>query len=357
MSENIIRKGITEELLSRDGRFCIDSDTCRYYRGKSVLVTGGGGSIGSELCRSLAGCGVSRLVIFDIYENCAYELYDELSSAYDTEINVEIGSVQDVSCLRALFQKYRFDVIFHAAAHKHVPLMEECASEAVKNNIFGTYNLCCETERAGCEKFILISTDKAVNPRSVMGATKRFCEMIAGSRRDSAVSFSSVRFGNVLGSAGSILPLIEKQIERGGPVRLTDRRMKRYFMTPSEAAGLVMAAGSFGKGGELYVLDMGEQVNMYELVCRLIRSKGLEPEKDVAIEEIGIRPGEKLSEELLYNDRQTKTRHGRIFVENEEQYTREQIEERLCILKGAVATEDNDAVKAALRRTIAEYIG
>lgn len=356
MTDKLRMRELSEKLLGRESGGVVDGESLACYKGKTVLVTGGGGSIGSELCRRLCRCFVGKLVIFDIYENCAFELLDELSASFgNIPVFVEIGSVADKACVERLFQKYDFDTVFHAAAHKHVPLMEECCAEAVKNNIFGTRIIFEAAEKAGCERVILISTDKAVNPVSVMGATKRFCEMMAEVKRDGKTVFSSVRFGNVLGSAGSLLPLLAGRIERGEAVSITDKRMTRYFMTPSEAAELVLLAGAVGVGGEIFVLDMGEPRNIYELCLRLVRLLGKEPFSDVMIEETGARPGEKLSEELFLGKVSPLAEKPRIFVQQSEPFSKEDVEARLRILKAAVQDGSNEAVKAALSQTVPGY--
>ena len=249
----VVRDIGVEDLLFRKPLLTNDRKVLDYYCGKTVLVTGGGGSIGSELCRQIAYCKPKRLVIFDIYENNAYDIQQELLQTYGDKLDliVEIGSVRDAQRMDALFAAYRPDVVFHAAAHKHVPLMEQSACEAVKNNILGTCNAADMAEKHGVSKFILISTDKAVNPTNIMGASKRMCEMIVQSRGDSKTSFAAVRFGNVLGSNGSVIPLFKKQIEAGGPVTITDRRIIRYFMTIQEASQLVIQAGAMAQRGEL----------------------------------------------------------------------------------------------------------
>lgn len=345
-------KEIAEKLLGRDQNFVFSEKAKNAYNNKTVLVTGGSGSIGSEICRLLTRCKPATIVIFDMYENCAFELFDELSYFNDPtpKIRIEIGSVQDSNCLEALFKKYSFDIVIHAAAHKHVPLMEECVSEAVKNNVFGTYNVCLAAEKYGTERFILISTDKAVNPVSVMGATKRLSEMIIKSFSESKTVFSSVRFGNVLGSAGSALPLFLNRIERGEALSLTDKNMMRYFMTPAEAAGLVLEAGAFSQRGEIYVLDMGEQVNMYDLCSRLLSLT--ESSADIRI--TGKRPGEKISEELFLANLQ-KSENSKIYIEKEKPLQREAIEEKLSILREALTAGDNTTVKKALKKAVPEY--
>ena len=272
-----------------------------FLKNKTVLVTGGGGSIGSELCRQIAKCDVRRLIIFDIYENSAYYIYNELVSIYpDLDVVTLIGSIRDKARVESIIAQYHPDVIYHAAAHKHVPLMESSPCEAVKNNVFGTLNLVRAADTHGVGRFIMISTDKSVNPTSVMGATKRICEMIVQSyARTSDTEFAAVRFGNVLDSNGSVVPLFRHQIAQGGPVRVTHPDVSRYFMTISEAVSLVLEAGVHACGGEIFVLDMGEPVKVVTLAEKLIRLSGYEPYKDIMIEFTGLRPGEKLYEELL----------------------------------------------------------
>ena len=351
-----------EDLLFRDAIDVIDDDTRAFYKDKVVLITGGGGSIGSELSRQIATCSPEKLVIFDVYENNAYEIQQELIQKYGKSLNlaVEIGSVQDVARIEAVFSAYRPSIVFHAAAHKHVPLMEHSGSEAVKNNCLGTYNTACAAEKYGTEKFILISTDKAVNPTSIMGASKRMCEMIVECRTDGTTAFSAVRFGNVLGSNGSVIPLFKKQIAAGGPVTITDKRVTRYFMTIPEAVGLVMQAGAYATRGELFVLDMGEQVKIYDLAISMIKRSGLVPFKDIDIEEIGLRPGEKLYEELITNtEGLTKTKNDMIFIEHDTPYTREEIEDKLSILKEAIKLSEGDIssekITEALKRVIPTF--
>ena len=299
-----------------------------FISGKTVLVTGGGGSIGSELCRQIAARLPERLIILDIYENNAYDIQQELCRTYGDKLNlcVVIASVRDKERIYKLFDELRPDIVFHAAAHKHVPLMEACPAEAIKNNIFGTYHVVRAAEKYGVKKFVMISTDKAVNPTNVMGATKRFCEMILQSRMDSPTEYCAVRFGNVLGSNGSVVPLFKRQIEEGGPVTITDKRIIRYFMTIPEAAQLVLEAGAMAKQSQIFVLDMGEPVKILELAEKLIRMSGYEPYRDIEIREIGLRPGEKLYEELLM-DSETLCRTGnrKIFVEQQQKIEPEQI--------------------------------
>ena len=293
-----------EDLLGRDTVIIRSPELHDFVRDKTVMVTGGGGSIGSELCRQITANTPKKLVIVDIYENSTYELEMELRRYYpDVNIEVLIASVRDYDRLDTIFVKYRPDVIYHAAAHKHVPLMETSPNEAIKNNCLGTLNLVKLADKYNVKRFVMISTDKAVRPTNVMGATKRICEMIIQTyNRKSDTEFVAVRFGNVLGSNGSVIPLFLKQIEAGGPVTLTHREITRFFMTIPEAVSLVLAAGLMAKGGEIFILDMGEPVKIYDLACNLIRMKGYEPEKDIKIEVVGLRPGEKLYEELLMSE-------------------------------------------------------
>ena len=357
-----IRDFQIEDLLFREPVKMDNMEDFGYYNNKTVLVTGGGGSIGSELCRQIAKCSPKRLIIFDIYENNAYDIQQELSRTYGDELalSVEIGSVRDRDRLECIFANYRPDVVFHAAAHKHVPLMEQSGCEAIKNNVGGTYNTADMAEKFGVEKFILISTDKAVNPTNIMGATKRLCEMIVQCRTDSKTSFAAVRFGNVLGSNGSVIPLFKRQIAQGGPVTLTDKRIIRYFMTIPEASQLVMQAGAMAEKGELFVLDMGKPVRIYDLARNMIRLSGFEPDVDIKIEEIGLRPGEKLYEELLMKtETLDKTENNMIFIERDAPLTREAVEEKLKILFSAVEESKNqlgsDKVKSAIVQTVPTF--
>ena len=361
-SKRVIREVRIEDLLFRDMLKVIDDESKAYYKDKVVLVTGGGGSIGSEICRQIAKCEPQKLVIFDIYENNAYDIEQELYRTYGASINlnVEIGSVRDRARLEAVFSMHKPDVVFHAAAHKHVPLMERSGCEAIKNNVFGTYNTADMAEKHGVKKFILISTDKAVNPTNVMGASKRMCEMIVQCRRDSSTAFSAVRFGNVLGSNGSVIPLFKRQIAQGGPITVTDKRIIRYFMTIPEAAGLVMQAGAQAVRGELFVLDMGKPIKIYDLAVNMIKLSGLTPHTDIEIKEIGLRPGEKLYEELLIKtENLTKTENDLIFIEQDTPYTRAQIEDKLRTLIEAVKESENmisaDSITAALKSVVPTF--
>ena len=347
-TQRSVREFKIEELLFRDSRSIISRSTYAYYHGKTVMIT---------------GC---EMILFDIYENNAYDIEQELRREYPIDkpegfrLHVEIGSVRDRARIHEVMQNYRPQIVFHTAAHKHVPLMEHSSAEAVKNNVFGTCNVADAAEEAGVEKFILISTDKAVNPTNIMGATKRMCEMILQCRRDSKTSFAAVRFGNVLGSNGSVIPLFKKQIEKGGPVTLTDKRIIRYFMTIPEASQLVMTAGAMAKSGELFVLDMGNPVKILDLAENMIRMSGLRPYQDINIVEIGLRPGEKLYEELLIKTEELdKTENKLIYIERDTPPSREAVAEKLAILKKAVAdagdTDDSTAIRDALMQVVPTF--
>ena len=275
-----------------------------YVSGKVVLVTGGGGSIGSELCRQIARHEPKQLIIFDIYENNAYDIQQELKRDYpELNLVVLIGSVRNTHRINGVFEKYRPQIVYHAAAHKHVPLMEDSPNEAIKNNVMGTYKTAQAADKYGVSRFVLISTDKAVNPTNIMGASKRLCEMVIQMMNNrSKTEFVAVRFGNVLGSNGSVIPLFKKQIEEGGPVTVTHPDIIRYFMTIPEAVSLVLQAGARAKGGEIFVLDMGKPVKILDLALNLIRLSGLKPYEDIDIVFTGLRPGEKLYEELLMDE-------------------------------------------------------
>ena len=313
-----LRKVDIEDLLGRDSVSVNSGEIGEHIRNKTVLVTGGGGSIGSELCRQVAKNQPRQLIIFDIYENNAYAIQQELlRTSPGLDLVVLIGSERDKKRVRMIFEQYRPEIVYHAAAHKHVPLMEDSPNEAVKNNVFGTYNVAEAADEFGVETFVLISSDKAVNPTNVMGATKRICEMIIQmfARRSGSTRFVAVRFGNVLGSNGSVIPLFRRQIETGGPVTVTHRDIIRYFMTIPEAVSLVMQAGVYAKGGEIFVLDMGDPVRIDDLARKMIRLSGLEPDVDIKIVYTGLRPGEKLYEELLMSEEGLeKTANNLIFV-------------------------------------------
>ncbi|MBQ7897089.1 MAG: polysaccharide biosynthesis protein [Clostridia bacterium] len=304
-----IRKVEVTDLLGRDPIKLGDYKVLSYVKGKTVMVTGGGGSIGSELCRQIALHSPKRLIIFDIYENSTYDIQNELKrNNPDLDLVCRIGSVRDSSRLESVFDEFRPDIVYHAAAHKHVPLMEDSPNEAVKNNVFGTLNTVRAADKFGVGRFVLISTDKAVNPTNIMGATKRICEMIVQTyNKRSDTEYVAVRFGNVLGSNGSVIPLFERQIEKGGPVTVTHPDIIRYFMTIPEAASLVLQAGANAKGGEIFVLDMGDPVRILDLAENMIRLSGFEPYADIDIRFTGLRPGEKLYEELLMGEEGLKT--------------------------------------------------
>ena len=359
----VIRDFQIEDLLFRKPMEINNSATRAYYSGKTILVTGGGGSIGSELCRQIAKCSPKKLIILDIYENNAYEIQQELIRKYGDKLDlaVEIASVRDRDRLDAIFNAYRPDIVFHAAAHKHVPLMEHSGCEAIKNNVMGTFNTADMAEKYGTEKFILISTDKAVNPTNIMGASKRMCEMVIQCRTDSKTLFMAVRFGNVLGSNGSVIPLFREQIKQGGPVTITDKRIIRYFMTIPEASQLVMQAGFMAKDGELFVLDMGKPVKIYDLAYNMIKLSGFTPNEDIKIEEIGLRPGEKLYEELLIKtEHLEKTDNKKIFIEKDKPLSREEVRDKLIILRDAVAESKGEIasplIKEAMKRAVPTFV-
>ncbi|MHC1684889.1 MAG: polysaccharide biosynthesis protein [Clostridiaceae bacterium] len=317
VSLNNIKDVDVEDLLGRETIKLDNEGIERYIKNKTVLVTGGGGSIGSELCRQIARYNPKQLLIFDIYENNAYDLQNELRNNYpNLNLKVLIASVRDRKRLDSIFNEYKPNIVFHAAAHKHVPLMEDNPSEAIKNNVFGTLNVSEAANKYKTERFVLISTDKAVNPTNIMGASKRICEMIIQAMdKQSSTEFVAVRFGNVLGSNGSVIPLFKKQIINGGPITLTHKDITRFFMTIPEAAQLVLQAGSYAKGGEIFVLDMGDPVKIYDLAYDLIKLSGFEPGVDIGIKVIGLRPGEKLYEELLMEEEGLgNTAHEKIFV-------------------------------------------
>ena len=328
-----LRKVDIEDLLGRDSVSVNSGEIGEHIQGKTVLVTGGGGSIGSELCRQVAKNRPGKLIIFDIYENNAYAIQQELlRTCPGLDLAVLIGSVRDKQRVRQIFETYRPQIVYHAAAHKHVPLMEDSPNEAVKNNVFGTFNVAQAAMDYGVETFVLISSDKAVNPTNVMGATKRICEMIIQmfARRAEKTRFVGVRFGNVLGSNGSVIPLFRRQIETGGPVTVTHRDIIRYFMTIPEAVSLVMQAGVYAKGGEIFVLDMGDPVRIDDLARKMIRLSGLEPDVDIQIVYTGLRPGEKLYEELLMSEEGLeKTANNLIFVGHPNGFSDEELEKAL----------------------------
>lgn len=348
-----------EDLLGRNSVIFDTSKIGPLLTGKTVLVTGGGGSIGSELCRQIAMVQPKRLVILDIYENNAYDLQQELVFKYGDKLplSVEIASVRDAEKVDRIFKIYKPEIVFHAAAHKHVPLMENCPDEAIKNNIFGTYNVVHAADRHGVDKFVLISTDKAVNPTNVMGATKRFCEMILQSmKKVSKTSFVAVRFGNVLGSNGSVIPLFQQQISNGGPVTITDSRIIRYFMTIPEAAQLVLQAGAMANRSEIFVLDMGKPVKIIDLAENLIRLSGYTPYKDIQIEVTGLRPGEKLYEELLMKSEElVSTTNHKIFIERQKEISQEELNQKMILLQKALISKDSDLIRQTMKQVVPTY--
>ena len=354
-----VREVRIEDLLGRPPVQLENRRIDGLIRGKTVMVTGGGGSIGSELCRQIANYHPKRLVILDIAENTTYELQNDLLHRHgaDFPLSVEIASIRDQEKVEKIFAAYRPELVFHAAAHKHVPLMERCPEEAVKNNVLGTYHAALAARNCGAEKFVLISTDKAVNPTNIMGTTKYLCEqVIQGLRQEGGTEFAAVRFGNVLGSSGSVIPLFEKQIAYGGPVTVTDRRIIRYFMTIPEAAQLVLEAGSFARSGEVYVLDMGEPVHIWDLAEKLIRLSGYTPGADIRIEEVGLRPGEKLYEELLTKDADLRrTENEKIFVEEKPPVRQSDMEIWLRELENVAETGSREQVFQALHRLVPTF--
>lgn len=357
--EKKIRNVEVEDLLGRDP---IVFDTQKYgcyLQGKNILVTGGGGSIGSELCRQIAKLSPQNLIILDIYENNAYNIQQELVQIYGETLNfeIQIASVRDKEKLELLFAEKNIDVIFHAAAHKHVPLMENNPEEAVKNNVFGTFNLITLADRYHVKKFVQISTDKAVNPTNVMGATKRICEMMVQSMKGhSKTEFVSVRFGNVLGSNGSVIPLFKQQIRNGGPVTVTHPDIIRYFMTIPEAVSLVLTAGGFAAGGEIFILDMGEPVKIKDLAENLIRLSGFVPGVDIQIEYTGLRPGEKLYEELLMNEEGLKsTENQKIHIGKPIEMDTEQLKKGLALLYEYAEQNDKERVVTMLEKIVPTY--
>ncbi len=355
-----LREFDIEELLFREPIKVNNELTSAYYRGKVILITGGGGSIGSEICRQIAKMQPRRIIILDVYENGAYDVQQELKILYKgkLDIHVEIVSVCNRAGLERVFAEYRPQIVINAAAHKHVPLMEKNCIEAVENNVFGTLNSVEVSEKYGVERFIMVSTDKAVNPTNVMGATKRMCEMIilAHSRSDTSTTFSATRFGNVLGSAGSVIPLFKKQIANGGPVTVTDKRIIRYFMTIPEASQLVLQSGAMANNGELFVLDMGQPVKIYDLAENMIKLAGFRPGIDIEIVETGLRPGEKLYEELLVKTEELdKTENSLIFIERDEGISMKELEEKLYLLRKAVETNDDGIVRKALHYAVPSF--
>lgn len=358
--KRVMREFDIDELLFRQPIVVNNEFVADYYKGKVILVTGGGGSIGSELCRQLAKMQPKQIVALDIYENGVYDLQQELRLLYGNELDfkAEIANTCCERSMRRIMEEYHPQIVVHAAAHKHVPLMEKNCIEAVENNVFGTLNVIKLCEEYGVQRFMMVSTDKAVNPTNIMGATKRMCEIIARahSASGSSVVFSDTRFGNVLGSAGSVIPLFKRQIANGGPITLTDKRIIRYFMTIPEASQLVLHSGAIAKNGELFVLDMGQPIKIYDLAVNMIKLSGLEPFRDIDIIETGLRPGEKLYEELLVkSETLRKTDNDLIFIEKDEPISMKDLQERLDILRAAIRSNDDETVRAAMRRVVPTY--
>ncbi len=351
-----------EDLLGREPIRLEDNDIKKFIHGKVVLVTGGGGSIGSELCRQIAGFGAKELLMVDIYENTLYETELEIRKKYpELNLTAIIASVRDSKRINELFAKYKPEIVFHAAAHKHVPLMETSPIEAIKNNVFGTYNVAKAADKCNVDKFILVSTDKAVNPTSVMGATKRICEMIIQMQNEKTkTNYVAVRFGNVLGSHGSVIPIFKNQIEAGGPVTVTHKDITRYFMTIPEAVGLILQAITFAEGGEIFVLDMGSPVKIYDLAYKLIKLSGYEPNVDIPIKITGLRPGEKLYEELLVEEEGlSKTIHEKIMVTKIMDFDPKAVNKDLDTLRTLI--DSNDAidrikVKSIIKKIVPTFV-
>lgn len=350
-----------EDLLGRDPIQLDNQNIGKLIENKVVLITGGGGSIGSELCRQIIKYNPEKLVMVDIYENTLYDIEQELKSNYpDIEIDAIVASVREKERLNEIFEKFRPYLVFHAAAHKHVPLMETSPLEAIKNNVFGTYNVVNCANEYEVKRCILISTDKAVNPTNIMGATKRLCEMIVQAKdKVSKTEYAAVRFGNVLGSNGSVVPLFKKQIANGGPVTVTHKDITRFFMTIPEAVSLVLQAMSYAEGGEIFVLDMGEPVKIYDMACNLIKLSGLEPNVDVQIKVTGLRPGEKLYEELLMSEEGlTQTEHDKIHVAKPMNIDMNMIEDKLKELDNLLQhcnNEQKDEIKKVIKEVVPTY--
>ncbi|MBR2139130.1 MAG: polysaccharide biosynthesis protein [Bacilli bacterium] len=359
MDKKIVIEDIQiEDLLERSEIDLNDNKVKEDILGKVVIVTGAGGSIGSELCKQIASFNPKLLLMLDIYENTLYELDIELRRKYPMlELKSIIASVRDSKRINEIFEEFKPNLVFHAAAHKHVPLMEISPIEAIKNNVFGTYNVAKAADKFGTQKFVLVSTDKAVNPTSIMGATKRICEMIIQMMNSSSITnYVAVRFGNVLGSHGSVIPIFKKQIKEGGPVTVTHKDVTRYFMTIPEAVGLILKANTFALGGEIFVLDMGKQIRIYDLAVNMIKLCGYEPDKDIKIEFTGLRPGEKLYEELLVNEEGlSKTLHEKIMVTKIMDFDPKLVKEELEKLKELITSEEKVS-KEDIKRIIKEIV-
>ncbi len=354
-----IRKIKVEDLLGREPVIFDKRQYGGYLTNKTILVTGGGGSIGAELCRQIAELAPKKLIILDIYENNAYEIQQELKMKYGSSLNlsIEIATICDKKELENIFEKENIDVVFHAAAHKHVPLMEKNAEEAVKNNVFGTLNLIECADKYKTQKFVQISTDKAVNPTNIMGATKRICEMLVQLKdKESKTEFVAVRFGNVLGSNGSVIPLFEEQIKKMGPITVTHAEIIRYFMTIPEAVSLVLTAGGLAQGGEIFVLDMGAPVKIKDLAENLIRLSGFVPHEDIKIEYTGLRPGEKLFEELLMDEEGIrKTKSKKIYIGSPIEFDSENFKNELSELKKICNSGNSEEIEKMLLRIVPTF--
>ena len=352
-----LREVDIEDLLGREPAKINVDEIIGYIKGKTVLVTGGGGSIGSELCRQLAAHEPKRLVIVDIYENNAYDIQQELKQKFPKlDIVVLIASVRNEERIDQIFAEYKPEIVYHAAAHKHVPLMEDSPGEAIKNNVFGTLKTAKAADKYGTEKFVLVSTDKAVNPTNLMGASKRMCEMVIQMMNErSKTDFVAVRFGNVLGSNGSVIPLFKKQIMAGGPVTVTDPNIIRYFMTIPEAVSLILQAGAYAKGGEIFVLDMGEPVKIKDLAENLIKLSGFKVGEDIEIVYTGLRPGEKMYEELLMDEEGLKeTANALIHIGRPIEFDRDEFESKLAELN-KISEDHPEKVKKAVSEIVTTY--
>ena len=349
-----------EDILGRDPIVLDNNNIGELIKNNVIMITGAGGSIGSELCRQIAKYEPKEMVLIDIYENNLYDIELELKAQYkNIKIDAVIASVRDKKKMENTFEVYKPYLVFHAAAHKHVPLMEYSPLEAIKNNVFGTYNVVNCADKYNVKRFILISTDKAVNPTNIMGATKRLCEMIIQAKdKVSKTEYVAVRFGNVLGSNGSVVPLFKKQIANGGPVTVTHKDITRFFMTIPEAVGLILQATTYAKGGEIFVLDMGEPVKIYDLAVSLIKLSGLQPDVDIKIEITGLRPGEKLYEEILMSEEGlTTTEHHKIFIAKPSNINMEKIESKLDVLKTLIEDENTPLtqIKNNMKKVVPTY--
>ena len=355
--QGALRNVELEDLLGREPVRTDIQAVTRYLKGKTVMVTGGGGSIGSELCRQIAAAGPARLIVLDIYENNAYDLQNELKKKFpELNLRVVIASVRDRKRIHSVFRTCRPEIVYHAAAHKHVPLMEDNPWEAIKNNVMGTQIVADEADQNHVQKFVMISTDKAVRPTNIMGASKRICEMIIQSySRRSRTEYAVVRFGNVLGSNGSVVPLFKRQIAAGGPVTVTHPDIIRYFMTIPEAVALVLQAGAYARGGEIFILDMGDPVKILDMAKHLIRLSGHIPDVDIKIQFTGLRPGEKLYEELLMDEEKTETQNHRIFIGQQIPVDDRFLEEHLQKLYDAAYRQDAK-IRSLVQELVPEYV-